>query len=131
MRIRIDTKAKTIAIEETVTFDELHKMLKSLFPEDYKEWKVETNVKFEVASAPIIYREYHPYHPYRPYRPYWENPFYYGSAWCGTTAGGICETQAAGGSSSVSDNLSSNVAFLDYQPDWTTKTQAGATITTN
>lgn len=61
MKVRIDTTAKVIAIEETVTFDELHKMLKGLFPDDYKQWKVDTNVKFELGPHTIVHRHEYPW----------------------------------------------------------------------
>lgn len=101
MKVRIDTKAKTIAIEEAVMFDELHKLLKSLFPADYKQWKVDTNMKFEINSAPIVIRKV---------RPYWENRFWYGGGWCGTSGGTVttnASPQMAGSSNAVQ--------FLDVQ----------------
>lgn len=74
MKVRIDTTAKTIAIEEAVTIEALLKFAKALFPDDYKSWKLETNVKFELGER-IIYRDRYP----------WTNPFYY-------TAGPVCGT---------------------------------------
>lgn len=110
MKVRIDTQAKTIAIEEAVTFDELHKLLKSLFPADYKQWKVETNVKFEITSSPIVVH---------PFRPYWENPFYYGGGWCGT---GGTTLEAVSACGTVTTNASpqmvgssNGVYFLDIE----------------
>lgn len=63
MKARIDTNLKTIAIEEAVTLDELNKFVKALFPDDWKAWKVETNVKFEFKTTPIYVERY---------RPWWE-----------------------------------------------------------
>lgn len=101
MKVRIDTKAKTIAIEEAVNIDQLLKLVKGLFPDNWKEWKLETNVKFEMPAAPIIIRE-------REVRPYW-----YG--------GGICATAGTGVSTST-------VQFYDIQSDWSMKTQAGTSF---
>ena len=76
MKARIDTIAKTVAIEEAVNIDELVKFIKALFPDNWKEWKVETNVKFDFVS-PIIVERY----PSHPWGPYWyaENPTYVGT----------------------------------------------------
>lgn len=40
MKLTIDTVAKTISMEEAVTLDALTKLVKKLFPEDWKEWKL-------------------------------------------------------------------------------------------
>jgi len=72
MKARIDSKAKTIAIEESVPMDELLKFVKFIAPDDWKTWKVETNVKFEFTSTPIVIHDYS-----RPWtHPYWYNPAY-------------------------------------------------------
>lgn len=111
MKIKIDTTAKTIAIEEAVNIDQLIRLVKGLFPDDWRQWKLETNVKFEMPAAPIIIRE-------REVRPYWENPFWYGSGTCGTSI--------------TNDGTSSNaVQFFDYRPDWIVKTQAGTNVITS
>lgn len=74
MKARIDTIAKTIAIDEPIALDELVKFVKALFPENWKEWKVDTNVKLEWHSSPIVIDRY----PSRPWGPYWyeNNPRY-------------------------------------------------------
>lgn len=86
MVIKIDFDKKTVAIEEQVTFKQLEQTLKALFPKDYKEWKIETNVKFEITSQPTIIRDTYPTGPWIPYTPGpdplkpWINPVWYGSS---------------------------------------------------
>lgn len=67
MKARIDTKLKTIAIDEPIALDELLKFVKALFPGEWKEWKVGTNVTIEMKSPPIIVERY----PSQPWGPYW------------------------------------------------------------
>jgi hypothetical protein len=43
MRIQIDTKAKTIKIDENVRFDELVRVLNKLLPKQWKEYTLEPN----------------------------------------------------------------------------------------
>lgn len=71
MKVRIDTKLKTIAIDEPIALDELVKFVKALFPDDWKEWKLDTNVKIEVQSTPIWVDRY----PAYPWGPYWYAPY--------------------------------------------------------
>lgn len=86
MKARIDDKAKTIAIEESISMEELLKFVKFIAPNDWKTWKVETNVKFEFSGNPIVIHDYS--------RP-WRSPFYYGSVYDSTLCGGT--TVAANG----------------------------------
>ena len=74
MKARIDTKLKTIAIDEPIALEELVKFMKALFPDEWKEWKVDTNVKVEFGPSPIVIERY----PTRPWGPYWydANPLY-------------------------------------------------------
>lgn len=74
MKARIDTAAKTIAIDEAITLDELVKFVKALFPENWKEWKVDPRVTIEIASPTIVVER----HPSQPWGPYWyeRNPLY-------------------------------------------------------
>ena len=67
MKARIDTNLKTIAIDEPIALDELLKFVKALFPDEWKEWKVDTNVTIEMKSQPIIVERY----PHQPWGPYW------------------------------------------------------------
>lgn len=67
MKAKIDTIAKTISIDEPMILDALNKFVKALFPNDWKEWKVDTNVKIEMSSPPIIVDRWHP----RPWNDYW------------------------------------------------------------
>ena len=101
MIARIDSKDKTIAIEEQVTIDELVKFLKFVDPTGWKEWKVNTNVKFEITSAPIVIREYpSPYIPIYP-PPYPNQPWY--------SSAGICQSN---GANTVIDG---QVCIVDFQ----------------
>lgn len=88
MKARIDSKAKTIAIEEPVLMDELLKFVKFIAPNDWKTWKVETNVKFEFTSNPIVIHDYS--------RP-WHYPYYYGTTPCGPTLTGESGTLTVNG----------------------------------
>lgn len=111
MKARIDTKAKTIAIEETVSMDDLLKFVKFVAGDDWKAWKVETNVKFEVTSLPIIIRDYS--------RP-WTNPYWYGlgETYSGASSGGVV-SNAEGTTMSVPQGQGTSmntVSFLDFQP---------------
>lgn len=82
MVARIDSKDKTIAIEEQVTIDELVKFLKFVDPTGWKQWKVNTNVKFEITSTPIVIREREYPITYMSTGP--ANPPYPNQPWAGT-----------------------------------------------
>ena len=43
MKIQIDTKEKTIKVEETVKFSELIKVLNKLLPKEWKEYSLQSN----------------------------------------------------------------------------------------
>ena len=71
MRIQLDTKEKTVRLEEKVNLDDLFKTLKKLLPND--EWKgftLEINSTI-VWTNPIIINPYIPINPYP-----WYNPTY-------------------------------------------------------
>jgi len=70
MVIKIDFNTKTVAIEQQVTFKQLEQTLKALFPKDYREWKIDTNVKFEISPPPVVIGERCPVLP-------WTNPVWY------------------------------------------------------
>lgn len=112
MKARIDTKAKTIAIEESVSMDDLLKFAKFVGGDDWKAWKVETNVKFEVTSSPIVIREY---------RNPWRQSYWYGSTInCGTTPtlvadGGTLIGSGTRATSSAGEALNNNITFADFQ----------------
>lgn len=105
MIARIDSKDKTIAIEEQVTADELIKFLKFIDPTGWKQWKVNTNVKFEITSTPIVIRERdYPYMPSYPANPPYPNqPFWYASPT-------LCDSE---GISTISVSDHSNISFGD------------------
>lgn len=87
MRIQLDTKTKSIRLEEQVNLDELFKMLKKLLPND--EWKgftLEVNSQI-IWTNPIVVNPYIPINPYP-----WYNPTY------------IC----TGGTYNTSDNVEVN-----------------------
>ncbi len=108
MKARIDTKAKTIAIEESVSMDDLLKFAKFVGGDDWKAWKVETNVKFEITSSPIVIREYG--NP-------WPTPYWY----CGSTPtlvadGGTLIGSGTCGVSNAGEALNNNnITFVDFQ----------------
>lgn len=99
MKARIDTKAKTLAIEDPVSMDDLLKFVKFVAGDEWKSWKVETNVKFEITSSPIIIRDYS--------RP-WTQPYWYRDA--------ITSVDGATVSVPSGQSINSNVAYLDFQP---------------
>ena len=69
MKIQLDTKSKTVKLEESVNLGELQEMLEKFLPENqWKEYKLETNTVINNWSNPIIIDRYHP----RPYYPWWQ-----------------------------------------------------------
>lgn len=61
MKIQLDTTAKIIKVEESVTFGELTEFLEKLLPNGlWKEFKLETNTIIN-WSSPTIIREYPPH----------------------------------------------------------------------
>lgn len=106
MKARIDTKAKTIAIEESVSMEDLLKFAKFVGGDDWKAWKIETNVKFEIASSPIVIREYG--NP-------WHGPYWYGTGnqpinCLVTNADGTSANQTIG-----AEHTQNSVTFMDFQ----------------
>jgi hypothetical protein len=61
MRIQIDTKLRTIKVDENVKFKELIKVLKNLLPKEWEEYILE-------ASSIIYWTNPIPYYPYTPWR---------------------------------------------------------------
>lgn len=117
MKARIDSKAKTIAIEESVPMDELLKFVKFIAPDDWKTWKVETNVKFEFTSTPIVIHDYS--------RP-WTQPYWYGTAYGTPIPCGSRTTLAANGvgldSTTAATNMGTSSAIISQArqdgPTW-------------
>jgi len=115
MLIKIDTKERSISIEEVLTFEQLEHTLKTLFPTDYKEWKINTNVKVELTSSPIIIRE-------RPrYPDWWNNPYWYSTAEVKSVPSLLCDgvstTTMVGGTSTVTNASIPSSVVVDYAPD--------------
>ena len=66
MKLQLDTKAKTIKVEEDINLDELFEALRKIFPDgEWKEYKLQTNVEFKWSDPIVI-----PWKPYIPYNPY-------------------------------------------------------------
>jgi len=64
MKIQLDTKRKTIKLDEPIRLGEMVKLLKSLFPD--KEWEsytLETNTTIHGWSYPVYIEKYTPYTP--------------------------------------------------------------------
>lgn len=61
MKLQINTKAKTIKIDETVKITELVKILKKLLPKEWEDYSLETD-SFITWYNPI---PWYPYHPWR------------------------------------------------------------------
>jgi len=67
MKIQIDTKEKTLAVEENVNLDEFMKAVRKLFPNnEWKKYELKTQTIVNWTN-PIIYERY----PWRPY-PWYE-----------------------------------------------------------
>lgn len=75
MILQIDTKAKTIKVEETVNFGELVKTLNKLLPKgEWKTYKLETNTVINWNEYPVWTYPIFPFYPTYP-----NEPFYYGN----------------------------------------------------
>lgn len=73
MKLQLDTKLKTIKIEETVNLGELTEMLEKLLPFGaWKEFTLEATI-IHNWSSPIVIDKYQPYVPYQ--NPWWQNPY--------------------------------------------------------
>jgi hypothetical protein len=73
MKLQIDTHAKTIVIEEAVEVGKLCDILKGLFGDDWKKWKLETRTIANWIN-PVTYPIY-PQYPFIPLGPTWiSNP---------------------------------------------------------
>lgn len=66
MKITIDTEAKTFALDQPVSMDELLKLVKAFFPDDWKQWKLDTKVVQNVIQTNTIIRETALTWPYEP-----------------------------------------------------------------
>jgi hypothetical protein len=68
MKIQLDTKSKTVKLEESVNLGELQELLEKFLPDNqWKEYKLETNTVINNWSNPIIIDRYVP----RPHYPWW------------------------------------------------------------
>ena len=74
MKIQIDTKSKTIKIEEEVNLEEFFGMLTSFFPNDkWKEFSLKTEVIIDWVNPIVIPCQ--PVYPVYPTYPYpWNEP---------------------------------------------------------
>jgi hypothetical protein len=67
MKLQIDTKAKTIKIDETVNIKELIQILEKLLPKEWKDYWLESGSVIYWPSQPvIIYDRWNP-QPLPPY----------------------------------------------------------------
>jgi hypothetical protein len=93
MKIQLDTKAKTIKVEEDVKLEELIKLFEKILPKgEWKGFKLLTNVTISHWSNPIYIREY----PYT-YYPWVTTTSTYGTAQCGgnsNATSGSCTANA-------------------------------------
>jgi hypothetical protein len=71
MKIQIDTKEQTIAVEQNIKLNELIEALDRLFPKgEWKEYTLKTETIINWNSPIYIDRWEHPWYP-------WWNPVYY------------------------------------------------------
>ena len=63
MKLQIDTKQKTIKVEENVNIEEFYKVIKKMFPNDvWKQFTLKTNTVINYSPW-IIWRYENPYFP--------------------------------------------------------------------
>lgn len=98
MKVQIDTKAKTLKIENDIVLSELVEFLDKILPGEWKSYKLETNTIIHKWKQPIVI-ERNPYwiEPYR-----WNQPYYT-----------ICGSVATGTGEGVSSMLGSGVYNLE------------------
>ena len=65
MKFKIDTKEKIITIDGNVNIGELIKRIKSMFPDDWEDYTIETSTTIEYV---------YPY-PYQPVLPVYQEPY--------------------------------------------------------
>jgi len=78
MKIQIDTKVKTLKVEDDINLNELIEGVKLLFPHgEWKEYKLLTNVIINNWHEPIVINpiKVEPYIPVQPYP--WTSPVIY------------------------------------------------------
>jgi hypothetical protein len=72
MKIQLDTKAKTIKVEEKVNLGEFIEAVQRLLPDGvWKEFSLEANTVIHNWSYPIVIKDYQPYYPW------WHQPVTY------------------------------------------------------
>ena len=65
MKIQLDTSSKTIKLESDVNLNDFYNMLKKLLPNnEWKKFKLQTNVTINNWSNPIIIEKHQPYYPW-------------------------------------------------------------------
>jgi len=58
MKLQLDTKLKTIKIEDDVLLSELIEMLEKLLPQnEWKTFKIQTSVTINNWNNPVVYKE--------------------------------------------------------------------------
>lgn len=58
MKLQLDTKSKTITLEDDVEIKTLISTLKKMFPKnEWKDYKIKTNTTINNWSSPVIIRE--------------------------------------------------------------------------
>lgn len=71
MKLQLDTKSKTIKLEESVNLGEFQETLERLLPDNqWKEYKLETNTIINNWSNPIIIDRYRQTYPWWDITPY-------------------------------------------------------------
>ena len=72
MKLQIDTSAKVIKIEESVNFGELIEKIKKLLPNEWKDYKLETDTVIQWRN-PVVIQDW-PLYP--KYPNWWTQPYY-------------------------------------------------------
>lgn len=76
MKLQIDTKAKSIKIENDIKLSVLISNLKKMFPNnEWKDFTLVTNTIIEHWSSPIVIKEY-PVYPTYPRWPWYGGTYY-------------------------------------------------------
>lgn len=70
MKLQLDTTAKTVKVESDIKMSLLIKTLKSLLPDDWKDFTLQTHTTITQWTNPTIIREY-PTYPQ-----WWSYPWY-------------------------------------------------------
>ena len=57
MRLQIDPTTKTIRLDEVVNMHELYGFIKKLFPNDWKEWRLDSTPIYNWVNPVTIYHD--------------------------------------------------------------------------